>query len=271
MSIKVLIVTIVAGLCAVALVVIMIPAADSSARYTDAQLKVSTGLSSSSIVSHLNCKDDAASGDGVYSSAKQASAGCAAVAKLEAKLQAKPAVCPGRSQGGEINFRVKGKIDGKPVDLYSLQQDCSQSLTQISDLSLLIRSAQPQPTPPLTAQIVMTPPGPPPLKKLDEKKAEALIKKLGWKGYQKYVAKRTGVRRLTKLESQNIKACKVPLPRYFARACFLRVTLEPGQTSEQAAKTLRATYPQWFIGTPPADNKRKLPTDKKPPSLKTTP
>jgi hypothetical protein len=253
MSIKALLVTVGAALCAVALVVILIPAADSSARYVDAQLTVSTGLSSSSIVSHLKCKNDAASGDGVYSSAKQASAGCAAVTKLEAKLQAKPAICPGRSQGGEITFRVKGKIDGKPVDLYSLQQDCSQSLAQINDLSLLIRSAQ-QPSPPLTAQIVMMPPAPPAITEMDQKKTEALIKKLGWKGYQQYIADKTGEQPRMPRKSQNLKACVVPLPKYFARACFLRVPLKPGQTSEQVSKNLRTTHPQWFIGKPPTAN-----------------
>jgi hypothetical protein len=253
MSIKSLLACVLAAIAAIALVIVFVPATDSSSNYTDAKLVITTGLESSRIVSHLQCSGKSASGDGVYSAAKKAAEGCRAVTKLKAQLQAKPAICPGRSQGGGTSFSVKGEVDGQQVNLQSFQQDCSQSLTQISNLALLIRSTQ-QPAAPPTAQIVLMPPDPPSLTKEDQKKTEALIKQLGWKGYQRYIEQKTGEKARPSLKDQNLKPCVVPLPKYFARACFLRVALRPGQTVKQASETLRTTHPQWFIGPPPNKN-----------------
>ena len=211
-----------------------------------AQLTVVTGIEGNHITSKLSCENGAASGSNVYSSRKQAQLGCAAVQKLKQKLQAKPAVCPQRSRGGGTTFSVEGTLDGKKVDLASYMQDCSRSLEQISDLSQLIRSTQITQVQ-TSANIVLMPPDPPPLTKADEQRAEGLIKKLGWRKYQQqYLPNNRESKENDPKLSDNVKACQLPLPKYFARACFIRVALEPGQTPDQAAKVMHKKHPEWF-------------------------
>lgn len=194
------------------------------------------------LTSSLRCDGSSASGSGLFAKQQAAQKGCRAAQQVKEQLQKPQAACPARSDSGRSVYKVTGQVEGKPVKYQSFASTCSQRLNQFAKLSPLIKSMQAQIQPP-TIQVMISPPPPPDLTQEDVDRAERLIRKLGMKGYQKYVERTSKV---PKKPSKGIKPCPKPLPKDFILACTITIQPRDGETIPQALKRVKARNPEWF-------------------------
>lgn len=231
-------------LVAVAAVVIVTRGSDK----VSASLTIEAGqVGSGGLKSTLSC-NGSSSGTGLFAQRQAAEKGCASVKRVEKQLTSPQARCPQRSNSGLAVYRVTGQVNGKPVKYETFQNTCGQRMEQFARLTPLIKTMQSQ-IPPPKLQIMITAPPPPALTPKDIKRTERLIKRLGWKGYQRYIEEKSPI---PVKGSRNLKPCPKPLPEFFA-ACMITVQPRVGESNSEAIKRYKKQNPEYFRNDGPAN------------------
>jgi len=252
------------GLVISALALILLLSGKQGVVSVQAQLVIQAGVEGKGgLQSSLTCRQGLASGSGLFSHQKAAALGCARVKQAKQQLIEKQASCPQRSLTGPPVYSITGRVAGRPVNYQTFANICSQRMNQFVRLAPLIAAMQMQIKPP-EIQMMITPPSPPSLTKADVDKAERLVKRLGLKGYQRYVERTSTIPRKP---ARSIKSCPKPLPKFFV-ACLVAIQPRNNETAQQAIKRFKVQHPDWFSNDGPDSllpperlNRKQSPSD----------
>ena len=232
----------VAAVILIAAVLIIGPGGAEGGKFK-AEIQITTGATGGQqIKSNLKCDGNKASGDGMYRFPGKAKAGCRQLQNLEGKITTPQQACPANTQSGPQALLIKGKVNDKPV-LYEhkSQITCQGRADQINQLVPFIKTAQAAPKPP-SFTVIVSPPDPPALTEADQAKAEAEIKKSGWKRYQQKMA--SELKKLKK-SGKGLAACPRPLPEVFV-TCYVEVEMRPDENQQEAMRRAFKENPDWF-------------------------